>query len=139
MSLYCFIYIYIFLAFDFVGSGWSFGFFIPATTANDLRLRRISILLYTSYPLHYFLILILVSLYVFCTQTTLLDRNHGSDTICKINVYPNSIRLTITSNRTMYWYVWCDYKLNVLVQSIPCERHQNMAHKLAQLSILFSA
>ena len=27
----------------FVGSEWSFGFFIPATTANDLRLRRISI------------------------------------------------------------------------------------------------
>ena len=25
----------------FVGSAWSFGFFIPATTANDLRLRRI--------------------------------------------------------------------------------------------------
>ena len=25
----------------FVGSVWSFGFFIPATTANDLRLRRI--------------------------------------------------------------------------------------------------
>ena len=32
---------------------WSFGSSIPATTANDLRLRRISI------PLHYFLILIL--------------------------------------------------------------------------------
>jgi len=27
----------------FVGSAWSFGFFIPATTANDLRLGRISI------------------------------------------------------------------------------------------------
>ena len=27
----------------FVGSAWSFVFFIPATTANDLRLRRISI------------------------------------------------------------------------------------------------
>ena len=39
----------------FVGSAWSFGFFIPATTANDLRLRRISI----SYSSHYFLILIL--------------------------------------------------------------------------------
>jgi len=25
----------------FVGSAWSFVFFIPATTANDLRLRRI--------------------------------------------------------------------------------------------------
>ena len=33
----------IFLAFDFVGSAWSFVLFIPATTANDLRLRRISI------------------------------------------------------------------------------------------------
>ena len=31
------------LAFDFSGSVWSFIFFIPATTANDLRLRRISI------------------------------------------------------------------------------------------------
>ena len=27
----------------FVGSAWSFGFFIPATTANDLQLRSISI------------------------------------------------------------------------------------------------
>ena len=27
----------------FVSSAWSFGFFIPATTANDLRLRKISI------------------------------------------------------------------------------------------------
>ena len=27
----------------FVGSAWSFSFFIPATTANDLRLQRISI------------------------------------------------------------------------------------------------
>ena len=27
----------------FVGSAWSFGLFISATTANDLRLRRISI------------------------------------------------------------------------------------------------
>ena len=27
----------------FIGSAWSFGFVIPATTANDLRLRRISI------------------------------------------------------------------------------------------------
>ena len=26
-----------------VGSAWSFDFFIPATTANDLRLRRVSI------------------------------------------------------------------------------------------------
>ena len=25
----------------FVGTAWSFGFFFPATTANDLRLRRI--------------------------------------------------------------------------------------------------
>ena len=39
------IYLYLFYLFFsvrlFVGSGWSFGFFIPATTANDLRLRRI--------------------------------------------------------------------------------------------------
>ena len=37
----------------FVGSAWSFGFFIPATRANDLRLRRIS------YPIFYPLQLIL--------------------------------------------------------------------------------
>ena len=30
-----------FLAFDFCRSAWSFGFFIPATTANDLRHGRI--------------------------------------------------------------------------------------------------
>ena len=41
----------------FVGSAWSFGFFIPATTANDLQLRKI--FYPRSYPLHYFLILIL--------------------------------------------------------------------------------
>ena len=41
----------------FVGSAWSFGFFIPTTTANDLRLRRIFYPRF--YPLHYFLILIL--------------------------------------------------------------------------------
>ena len=34
------IMIFYFLAFDFC-SAWSFGVFIPATTANDLRLRRI--------------------------------------------------------------------------------------------------
>ena len=32
-----------FLRSTFVGYAWSFGFLIPATTANDLRLRRISI------------------------------------------------------------------------------------------------
>ena len=32
-----------FLRSTFVGSAWSFGVFIPATTANDLRLSRISI------------------------------------------------------------------------------------------------
>ena len=37
----------------FVGSTWSFVFFIPATTANDLRLRMISIL----YLIHYFIFL----------------------------------------------------------------------------------
>ena len=34
-------YFYFFKRSTFVGSAWSFGFFIPATTANDLRLRRI--------------------------------------------------------------------------------------------------
>ena len=42
-----------FLAFDFVGSAWAFVFFfIPATTANDLRLRRI--FYRRLYPLHLF-------------------------------------------------------------------------------------
>ena len=36
----------------FVGSAWSFSFFIPATTANDLRLRRIFYPRF--YPLHLF-------------------------------------------------------------------------------------
>ena len=36
----------------FVGSAWSFGFFIPATAANDLRLRRICYPRF--YPLHLF-------------------------------------------------------------------------------------
>mgnify|MGYP000163888099 CR=1 FL=1 len=43
----------------FVSSAWSFVFFIPATTTNDLRLRKISDFYTRSYPLHYFLILIL--------------------------------------------------------------------------------
>ena len=34
----------------FVSSAWSFVFFIPATTANDLRLRRIFYPIF--YPLH---------------------------------------------------------------------------------------
>ena len=42
----------IFFEFFFVGSAWSFGFFIPATTANDLRLRRIFYPRF--YPLHLF-------------------------------------------------------------------------------------
>ena len=47
-----------FLAFNFsVGSAWSFCFFIPATMSNDLWLRRI--FYPRSYPLQYFLILIL--------------------------------------------------------------------------------
>ena len=50
-------FIYFFLAFDFVGSARSFGFFIPATTANDLRIRRISIPDFIHYI--YFPILIL--------------------------------------------------------------------------------
>jgi len=37
---------------SFVDSEWSFGFFIPTTTANDLQLRRI---FYPRlYPLHLF-------------------------------------------------------------------------------------
>ena len=44
-------FIFIFLAFDFVGSAWSFVFFIPTTTANDLRLRRIFYSRF--YPLHF--------------------------------------------------------------------------------------
>jgi len=42
MELLSFI-IHFFQLSTFVGSAWSFVFFIPATTANDLRLRRISI------------------------------------------------------------------------------------------------
>ena len=34
-------YILLFQRFTFVGSAWSLCYFIPATTANDLRLRRI--------------------------------------------------------------------------------------------------
>ena len=42
-----------FVFFNFsVGSAWSFVFFIPATTANDLRLRRIFYPRF--YPLHLF-------------------------------------------------------------------------------------
>ena len=43
---------YLFKRSTFVGSAWSFGFFIPATTANDLRLRRIFYPRF--YPLHLF-------------------------------------------------------------------------------------
>ena len=42
----------LFLGSTFVGSAWSFGFFIPATTVNDLRLRRIFYPRF--YPLHFF-------------------------------------------------------------------------------------
>ena len=41
---------FVFYRSTFVGSAWSFGFFIPATTANDLRLRRIFYPRF--YPLH---------------------------------------------------------------------------------------
>ena len=55
------IYISFNLAFDFVGSAWSFVFFIPAKLANDLRLRWISkpdlihynIFSYLNYTLNY--------------------------------------------------------------------------------------
>ena len=40
------------MLYTFVGSVWSFGFFIPATTVNDLRLRRIFYPIF--YPLHLF-------------------------------------------------------------------------------------
>ena len=35
--------IFFFSVWLFAGSAWSFGFFIPATMANDLQLRRNSI------------------------------------------------------------------------------------------------
>ena len=41
---------FVFYRSTFVGSAWSFGFFILATTANDLRLRRIFYPRF--YPLH---------------------------------------------------------------------------------------
>ena len=50
-------YYYYFLAYDFCRFCVVIRFFIPATTANDLRLRRISI--QDLILLHYFLILIL--------------------------------------------------------------------------------
>jgi len=40
----------------FVGSAWSFGLFIPATTANDFRLRNIS----TANLIHYIYFPILI-------------------------------------------------------------------------------
>ena len=50
---YLFIYFYIFFSVRlFVGFASSFGFFIPSTTANDIRLRRI--FSPRSYPLHLF-------------------------------------------------------------------------------------
>ena len=49
---YCAGFVLFFKHSTFVGSAWSFCFFIPATTANDLRLWRI---LYPRfYPLHLF-------------------------------------------------------------------------------------
>ena len=53
LSLYFYFYFQIiFFRSTFVGSAWSFVFFIPATTANDLRLRRIFYPRF--YPLHLF-------------------------------------------------------------------------------------
>ena len=47
-----FIFLFVFQRSTFVGYAWSFGFLIPATTANDLRLQRI---FYPRlYPLHLF-------------------------------------------------------------------------------------
>ena len=54
--VYNFLFFY-FLNWFVVGSAWSFSFFIPATTANDLRLRKVFYPRF--YPLHYLLILIL--------------------------------------------------------------------------------
>ena len=45
-----------FLSFDIVSSEWSFSFFIPAITANDLQLRRIFI----PNCIHYFYFPILI-------------------------------------------------------------------------------
>ena len=65
---------FIFYFFTFVGSAWSFRFFIPATTANDLRLWKD---FYTrSYPLRYFLILILEKKPVF--PFTMLSAKQGN-------------------------------------------------------------
>ena len=52
----CFVFLF-FKHSTFAGSAWSFGFFIPATTANNLRLRRISIpdIIHYSIFLSYFL------------------------------------------------------------------------------------
>ena len=44
--------VFVFYRSTFVGSAWSFVFFIPATTDNDLRLRRIFYLRF--YQLHIF-------------------------------------------------------------------------------------
>ena len=44
LVVFCFFvcfFLFFFKRSTFVDSAWSFGFFIPATTANDLRLRRI--------------------------------------------------------------------------------------------------
>ena len=49
MTLFFFFF---FFSIRHFGSAWSFGFFIPATTANDLRLQRI--FYPRSYPLHLF-------------------------------------------------------------------------------------
>ena len=42
-------------AFDFVGSAWSFGFFVPTTTTNDLRLIT-ETLIHLKFTLDYFVI-----------------------------------------------------------------------------------
>ena len=47
----CILFFYFFERSTFVGSVWSFGVFIPVTTANDLRLRRIFYPRF--YPLHF--------------------------------------------------------------------------------------
>ena len=60
---------------------WSFGFVIPATTANDLRLRRI--FYPRSYPLHYFILLILE----------------------KEPVFPFSM---LSAKQGNYWYHFCN-------------------------------
>ena len=57
VKIYALVYFLFFWRTTFVGSAWSFGFLIPATTANDIRLEGFPIPDFIHYI--YFLILIL--------------------------------------------------------------------------------